>query len=501
MAVSKSVLASQLQQAWYAGGRNALHLNRLQLRSGRIHAQQDDAANTSRDQRPQDGSKRAPKPRYIPEWNSVDIAEGEALEAALADAEAAVQPAADGVANQIREQLQPEAAQIATQLEASDSPGFSSPLPRPPPESSPAAANTTSQQATATRSRANATQPTSKHPLPHDDPQPRTQHKTPTPSSTAPTRDNAPPAVARDSTPTPASEPVFPALGVNPRPPSASASSSSQSPFFPSLGRASAGLPSSASLDFSTPAQPGPTPDPPSPSARQNSSASSSASAAATAGSVSSAAMRFRSLAQTTRNDQPAYRPRSALSLARRRMIGKYLPFSWQRQLRRRAENIPEQQFTYLLSTIVIVGTAAASGAAAYTLWPYARTVINFIFSADAVEARVLQVCLNLRPALFPLHCTSVLCLHSAAAVRAAGPLQACTWAIRHVCDVTRGRRRCREGDVGLTAARRSSRAGAAALPAALTPEQAAAPSAVEGRSHRASQHESLNMPAGVCRS
>ena len=102
--------------------------------------------------------------------------------------------------------------------------------------------------------------------------------------------------------------------------------------------------------------------------------------------------MRYRSLARTSSKDQPAYRPRSALSLARRRMITKYLPFSWQRQLRRRAEDIPEQQFNYLLSTLVIVGTAAASGCAAYFLWPYARTVINFIFSADAVEARVLQV-------------------------------------------------------------------------------------------------------------
>lgn len=61
--------------------------------------------------------------------------------------------------------------------------------------------------------------------------------------------------------------------------------------------------------------------------------------------------------------------------------------------LRRKAEDIPEQQFNYLLSTAVISGTAFASGAAAWLLWPIAREVVNFIFSADALEARVLQVC------------------------------------------------------------------------------------------------------------
>lgn len=60
--------------------------------------------------------------------------------------------------------------------------------------------------------------------------------------------------------------------------------------------------------------------------------------------------------------------------------------------LRRKAEAIPEQQFNYLLSTVVIAGTAFASGAAAWLAWPVAREVVNFIFSADAVEARVLQV-------------------------------------------------------------------------------------------------------------
>jgi hypothetical protein len=64
--------------------------------------------------------------------------------------------------------------------------------------------------------------------------------------------------------------------------------------------------------------------------------------------------------------------------------------------LRRKAEDIPEQQFNYLLSTVVIAGTAFASGASAYLLWPYARELVNFIFSADAIEARVLQVRLPL---------------------------------------------------------------------------------------------------------
>ena len=88
---------------------------------------------------------------------------------------------------------------------------------------------------------------------------------------------------------------------------------------------------------------------------------------------------------------RPEYRPSSALSLARRRMIATYLPFKWQQEIRKRAEDIPEQQFNYLLSTLVIVSSALVGGLTAYAIWPFARSAVIFIFSADAVEARVLQ--------------------------------------------------------------------------------------------------------------
>ena len=89
---------------------------------------------------------------------------------------------------------------------------------------------------------------------------------------------------------------------------------------------------------------------------------------------------------------RPEYRPRSAMSLARRRMIATYLPFDWQQGIRKRAEDIPEQQFNYLLSTLSIAFSAILGGGAAYTLWPALRSTVIWIFAADAVEARVLQV-------------------------------------------------------------------------------------------------------------
>jgi hypothetical protein len=104
---------------------------------------------------------------------------------------------------------------------------------------------------------------------------------------------------------------------------------------------------------------------------------------------------------------RPEYRPRSALSLARRRMIGTYFPFDWQKGIRRQAEDIPEQQFNYLLSTLVIVTGAFIGGSGAYALWPLARTAVIFIFQADAVEARVLQV--HPPEPLAPLCCRCVL--------------------------------------------------------------------------------------------
>lgn len=89
---------------------------------------------------------------------------------------------------------------------------------------------------------------------------------------------------------------------------------------------------------------------------------------------------------------RPEYRPRSALSLARRRMIATYLPFEWQKEIRKKAEDIPEQQFNYLLSTLAIATSAITGGTVAYQLWPALRGTVIWLFSADAVEARVLQV-------------------------------------------------------------------------------------------------------------
>lgn len=90
---------------------------------------------------------------------------------------------------------------------------------------------------------------------------------------------------------------------------------------------------------------------------------------------------------------RPEYRAKSPMSLARRRMISTYLPFKWQQELRKRAEDIPEHQFNYLLSTLVIITSALIGGMTAYAVWPFARDLVIHIFSADAVEARVLQVC------------------------------------------------------------------------------------------------------------
>jgi hypothetical protein len=88
---------------------------------------------------------------------------------------------------------------------------------------------------------------------------------------------------------------------------------------------------------------------------------------------------------------RPEYRPRSALSLARRRMIATYLPFEWQKGIRRQAEDIPEQQFNYLLSTLAIATSAFLGGTIAYWAWPVARSTVIWLFNADSVEARVLQ--------------------------------------------------------------------------------------------------------------
>lgn len=94
---------------------------------------------------------------------------------------------------------------------------------------------------------------------------------------------------------------------------------------------------------------------------------------------------------QPARQEGREYRPRSALSLARRRMINKYLPYEWQASLRRYAESIPEQSFNYLLSSLVLIATAVASGLVAYAAFPVLRSVIIYIFQADPPEARVLQ--------------------------------------------------------------------------------------------------------------
>jgi hypothetical protein len=114
------------------------------------------------------------------------------------------------------------------------------------------------------------------------------------------------------------------------------------------------------------------------------------------AADVISPSLRLLNLAGDSRpSGRPEYRPRSPMSLARRRMISTYLPFRWQQELRKRAEEIPEQQFNYLLSTLVIVTSALIGGMTAYAAWPFARDVVIRIFSADAVEARVLQVCFS----------------------------------------------------------------------------------------------------------
>ena len=85
-------------------------------------------------------------------------------------------------------------------------------------------------------------------------------------------------------------------------------------------------------------------------------------------------------------------------------MIATYLPFEWQKEIRKKAEDIPEQQFNYLLSTLAIATSAITGGTVAYTLWPYLRGTVIWLFSADAVEARVLQV--NIGPCLMDSHLT-----------------------------------------------------------------------------------------------
>eukprot|EP00892_Ulva_mutabilis_P004604 jgi/Ulvmu1/2515/UM138_0019.1 len=398
LTIKPSYHRSRCSQSWLGGSRASFN-NSTQQRRGSVRAHQRSSdGDSAQEQRSQEGHAPPPKPRYIPEWNSIDIAEGEALETALADAQTPAQPPPSSVSSiwQVPDDLHSEARQLASEFEPTTANNSRFTPSWPQGSVQPARPQSTPQPTSAQDSpfqTSSNNQPQQNTPFSPPTPQPSSQQQPsatsppPVPSTSQPPTPSSPTHPPRPTpSPTPPSttaETPFPALGVNPRPPS----SSSGSPFFPSLSRSTAGLPSSASLDFSTPVQPPPESPPPTP--RRTSTASS---AAATTGSgATSATARYRSLASSSGKDRPAYRPRSALSLARRRMIAKYLPFSWQRQLRRRAEGIPEQQFNYLLSTLVIIGTAAAAGCAAYALWPYARTVINYIFSADAVEARVLQ--------------------------------------------------------------------------------------------------------------
>ena len=107
-----------------------------------------------------------------------------------------------------------------------------------------------------------------------------------------------------------------------------------------------------------------------------------------------SPAARLMKLARGSKSDEerPKYRPRTAQSLARRRMLSKMLPYDWQKGARNAAEAIPEQYFTYILSTLSIAASSLIGGTLAYFGEPWLKELIIKLFSAATPEARVMQV-------------------------------------------------------------------------------------------------------------
>ena len=95
---------------------------------------------------------------------------------------------------------------------------------------------------------------------------------------------------------------------------------------------------------------------------------------------------------ETKDNERPAYRPRSASFLARRRMLLKMLPYEWQKGARGVAEAIPEESFSYILSTLSIALSALIGGSIAYFAEPVLKEWIIQLFHANTPEAKVGQV-------------------------------------------------------------------------------------------------------------
>lgn len=92
-------------------------------------------------------------------------------------------------------------------------------------------------------------------------------------------------------------------------------------------------------------------------------------------------------------NSAVVYRPSSALSLARKRWLKQYLPseHGWQGQVRTMAERMPESNFQFVISGLILVGTSLAAGVAAWVAWPICHDVVLNFFHANAIEARVRQ--------------------------------------------------------------------------------------------------------------
>jgi hypothetical protein len=137
----------------------------------------------------------------------------------------------------------------------------------------------------------------------------------------------------------------------------------------------------------------------------ESSSEGSSGEKGRAAGEHQTTAQRFMSLASgghhKDKKGRPKYKPMTAKSLSRRRLLGDLLPYEWAKDVRHMAQQIPEQYFEYIASTLAIASSAVIGGGLAYAGWPWLRAIIIHAFSADSPEARVMQA----RPA----HCCCAL--------------------------------------------------------------------------------------------
>ena len=105
-----------------------------------------------------------------------------------------------------------------------------------------------------------------------------------------------------------------------------------------------------------------------------------------------SASARVMQLAGNDSKGDARYRPRSAKSRTRRRVLHKLLPFKWQRGVRNLAESIPEDSFSVIWSTLSISAAALIGGTLAYFAEPWLKHEIIQLFHAAAPDARSSQV-------------------------------------------------------------------------------------------------------------